>query len=392
MKTIDNVNFDCERVIIRVDYNVPFEGKRITDVTRIEASKETIDLVLKKGGSIILLTHIGRPNGHEPEFSCQLLINEVSKILGREVFFCNSTIGKDAEEKCKMLKSGEIMLMENVRFHSAETNGDIDFARKLSRLGTVYINDAFGTAHRAHASTCTIAKFFSKKYCGKLLEREVVSIQKVVKNGKKPILAIIGGAKISSKITIIESLMNSVTDIIIGGGMAYTFVRAQGGSIGDSICEKDFFEYSIQLLEKAKQRNISIHLPEDVTIADSFNNNANRKVSKINEIPDGWQGLDIGPKSIEMLKPIIKNSKTILWNGPLGVFEFDNFSVGTVELGKLIADATLNGTFSLVGGGDSVLAVKKFGFSDKVSYVSTGGGAMLESLEGKVLPGIEVLN
>ena len=392
MKTIDNVNFDCERVIIRVDYNVPFEGKRITDVTRIEASKETIDLVLKKGGSIILLTHIGRPNGHEPEFSCQLLINEVSKILGREVFFCNSTIGKDAEEKCKMLKSGEIMLMENVRFHSAETNGDIDFARKLSRLGTVYINDAFGTAHRAHASTCTIAKFFSKKYCGKLLEREVVSIQKVFKNGKKPILAIIGGAKISSKITIIESLMNSVTDIIIGGGMAYTFIRAQGGSIGDSICEKDFFEYSIQLLEKAKQRNISIHLPEDVTIADSFNNNANRKVSKINEIPDGWQGLDIGPKSIEMLKPIIKNSKTILWNGPLGVFEFDNFSVGTVELGKLVAEATSNGTFSLVGGGDSVLAVKKFGFSDKVSYVSTGGGAMLESLEGKVLPGIEVLN
>ncbi len=392
MKTIDNVNFDSERVIIRVDYNVPFEGKRITDVTRIEASKETIDLVLKKGGSIILLTHIGRPNGHELEFSCQLLINEVSKILGREVFFCNSTIGKDAEEKCKMLKSGEIMLMENVRFHSAETNGDIDFARKLSRLGTVYINDAFGTAHRAHASTCTIAKFFSKKYCGKLLEREVVSIQKVVKNGKKPILAIIGGAKISSKITIIESLMNSVTDIIIGGGMAYTFVRAQGGSIGDSICEKDFFEYSIQLLKKAKQRNITIHLPEDVTIADSFNNNANIKVSKINEIPDGWQGLDIGPKSIEMLKPIIKNSKTILWNGPLGVFEFDNFSVGTVELGKLIADATSNGTFSLVGGGDSVLAVKKFGFSDKVSYVSTGGGAMLESLEGKVLPGIEVLN
>ena len=259
-------------------------------------------------------------------------------------------------------------------------------------MGTVYINDAFGTAHRAHASTCTIAKFFSKKYCGKLLEREVVSIQKVVKNGKKPILAIIGGAKISSKITIIESLMNSVTDIIIGGGMAYTFIRAQGGSIGDSICEKDFFEYSIQLLEKAKQRNISIHLPEDVTIADSFNNNANIKVSKINEIPDGWQGLDIGPKSIEMLKPIIKNSKTILWNGPLGVFEFDNFSVGTVELGKLVAEATSNGTFSLVGGGDSVLAVKKFGFSDKVSYVSTGGGAMLESLEGKVLPGIEVLN
>ena len=392
MKTIDNVSFDSERVIIRVDYNVPFEKRRITDFTRIEASKETIDLVIKNGGSIILLTHIGRPNGHESKFSCQLIINAVSKILERKVFFCNSTVGKEAEKKSRMLKPGEIMLMENVRFHSAETKGEVNFAKKLSRLGTVYINDAFGAAHRAHASTFTIAKFFSKKYYGKLLEREVVSIQKVVKNGKKPILAIIGGAKISTKIKIIESLMNSVTDIIIGGGMAYTFIKAQGGSIGDSIHEKDFIEYSIQLLEKAKQKNISIHLPKDVIIADSFNNNANRKVSKIDKIPDGWQGLDIGPKSMEMLEPIIKNSKTILWNGPLGVFEFDNFSRGTIQLGKLIAEVTSTGTFSLVGGGDSVLAVKKFGFSDKMSYVSTGGGAMLESLEGRVLPGIGVLN
>ena len=364
MKTIDNVNFDCERVIIRVDYNVPFEETRITDVTRIEASKETIDLVIKNGGSIILLTHIGRPHGHESKYSCQLIINAVSKILERKVFFCNSTVGKEAEKKSKMLKPGEIMLMENVRFHSAETKGEVNFAKKLSRLGTVYINDAFGTAHRAHASTCTIAKFFSKKYYGKLLEREVISIQKVVKKGKKPILAIIGGAKISTKITIIESLMNSVTDIIIGGGMAYTFIQAQGGSIGNSICEKDFFEYSIQLLEKAKQKNISIHLPKDVIIADSFNNDANIKISKINKIPNGWQGLDIGPESIEMLKPIIKNSKTILWNGPPGVFEFENFSGGTLQLGKLIAEATSNGTFSLVGGGDSVLAVKKLGLSD----------------------------
>lgn len=392
MKTIENINFKGERVIIRVDYNVPFDGDRITDKTRIESSKETIDLILNNGGSVILLTHIGRPKGFETKFSCKLIIKEVSETLGRQVLFCDSTIGKEAEKKTKMLKPGEIILMENVRFHTEETEGEIDFAKKLSRLGSVFVNDAFGAAHRAHASTSIIAQFFSKKYFGKLLEKEVTSIRKVVNNGKKPVLAIIGGAKISTKITIIESLMNSVTDILIGGGMAYTFIKAQGGSIGESICEKDFCDYSIQLLEKAKARNVNIHLPKDVIIANRFDNNAVRKISKIDKIPAGWQGLDIGPDSIEALKPIVKKSKTILWNGPLGVFEFDNFSNGTVELGIMISEATKKGSFSLVGGGDSVLAVKKFGFSNKMSYVSTGGGAMLESLEGKELPGIKALS
>ena len=392
MKTIENINFKGERVIIRVDYNVPFDGDRITDKTRIESSKETIDLILNNGGSVILLTHIGRPKGFETKFSCKLIIKEVSETLGREVLFCDSTIGKEAEKKTKMLKPGEIILMENVRFHTEETEGEIDFAKKLSRLGSVFVNDAFGAAHRAHASTSIIAQFFSKKYFGKLLEKEVASIRKVINNGKKPVLAIIGGAKISTKITIIESLMNSVTDILIGGGMAYTFIKAQGGSIGESICEKDFCDYSIQLLEKAKARNVNIHLPKDVIIANRFDNNAVRKISKIDKIPAGWQGLDIGPDSIEALKPIVKKSKTILWNGPLGVFEFDNFSNGTVELGIMISEATKKGSFSLVGGGDSVLAVKKFGFSNKMSYVSTGGGAMLESLEGKELPGIKALS
>ncbi|MFL2633212.1 MAG: phosphoglycerate kinase [Candidatus Marivariicella sp.] len=392
MKTIENINFKGERVIIRVDYNVPFDGDRITDKTRIESSKETIDLILNNGGSVILLTHIGRPKGFETKFSCKLIIKEVSETLGRQVLFCDSTIGKEAEKKTKMLKPGEIILMENVRFHTEETEGEIDFAKKLSRLGSVFVNDAFGAAHRAHASTSIIAQFFSKKYFGKLLEKEVTSIRKVVNNGKKPVLAIIGGAKISTKITIIESLMNSVTDILIGGGMAYTFIKAQGGSIGESICEKDFCDYSIQLLEKAKARNVNIHLPKDVIIANRFDNNAVRKISKIDKIPVGWQGLDIGPDSIEALKPIVKKSKTILWNGPLGVFEFDNFSNGTIELGIMISEATKKGSFSLVGGGDSVLAVKKFGFSNKMSYVSTGGGAMLESLEGKELPGIKALS
>ena len=392
MNTIEDINFKGERVIVRVDYNVPFDGDRITDKTRIESSKETIDLILNNGGSVILLTHIGRPKGFETKFSCKLIIKEVSETLGREVLFCDSTIGKEAEKKTKMLKPGEIILMENVRFHTEETEGEIDFAKKLSRLGSVFVNDAFGAAHRAHASTSIIAQFFSKKYFGKLLEKEVTSIRKVINNGKKPVLAIIGGAKISTKITIIESLMNCVTDILIGGGMAYTFIKAQGGSIGESICEKDFCDYSIQLLEKAKARNVKIHLPKDVIIANRFDNNAVRKISKIDKIPAGWQGLDIGPDSIEALKPIVKKSKTILWNGPLGVFEFDNFSNGTVELGIMISEATKKGSFSLVGGGDSVLAVKKFGFSKKMSYVSTGGGAMLESLEGKELPGIKALS
>jgi len=393
MNTIKNVTFEGERVIIRVDYNVPLDDKnKVTDTTRIEASKETILTVLKKGGSVILLTHIGRPKGVDANFSCSLIVDEVSKILKQKVFFCSSTIGEKAELMTKSLRSGEVVLMENIRFHPEETKGEINFAKQLSRLGTVYINDAFGTAHRAHSSTTIIAQFFKNKYLGKLLEKEVNSIDKIVNKGKKPILAILGGAKVSSKITIIESLLDSVNDILIGGGMAYTFIQAKGGSIGDSICEPDFCEYALKLIEKAKEKEVQIHLPSDVIIADSFSNSANTKTCSISNIPPGWQGLDFGPESIERIKPLIQKSKTILWNGPLGVFEFNNFSKGTIALGEFIAEATSKGAFSLVGGGDSVAAVKKFGFANKMSYVSTGGGAMLESLEGKKLPGIEALN
>ena len=393
MNTIKNVNFEGERVIIRVDYNVPLDNKnKVTDTTRIEASKETILTVLKKGGSVILLTHIGRPKGVDANFSCSLIVDEVSRILKQKVLFCSSTIGEKAELMTKSLRSGEVVLMENIRFHPEETKGEITFAKQLSRLGTVYINDAFGTAHRAHSSTTIIAQFFKNKYLGKLLEKEVNSIDKIVNKGKKPILAILGGAKVSSKITIIESLLDSVNDILIGGGMAYTFIQAQGGSIGDSICEPDFCEYALKLIEKAKEKEVQIHLPSDVIIADSFSNSANTKTCSISNIPLGWQGLDFGPESIKRIKPLIQKSKTILWNGPLGVFEFNNFSKGTIALGELIAEATSKGAFSLVGGGDSVAAVKKFGFTNKMSYVSTGGGAMLESLEGKKLPGIEALS
>jgi len=392
MNTIDNISFHGERVVIRVDYNVPFDDQnRITDTTRIQSSKETISIVLKNGGSVVLLTHLGRPKGVDLNLSCSLIVDEVSKILDHKVLFCPSTIGEEAENMSKSLRPGEIMLMENVRFYSQETKGEIAFAKELSKLGTVYVNDAFGVAHRAHSSTTIITQFFDNKYFGKLLEKEVRSIDKVINNGKKPILAILGGAKISSKITIIESLLDSVNDILIGGGMAYTFIKAQGGSIGNSICEIDFCDYALELIQKAKEKGVQIYLPMDVIIADSFNNSANRKVAFVNQIPEGWQGLDFGPESIENIKPLIEKSKTILWNGPLGVFEFDNFSKGTIALGELISDATSKGAFSLVGGGDSVAAVKKFGLSNKMSYVSTGGGAMLESLEGKKLPGIEAL-
>ena len=392
MNTINNINFRGERVIIRVDYNVPFDEKnQITDTTRIEASKETILMVLKNGGSVILLTHMGRPKGVDMSLSCSLIVNEVSKILNQKVLFSPSTVGGAAELMTKSLIQGQVILMENVRFHQEETIGGFSFAKQLSRLGTVYINDAFGTAHRAHSSTTLIAQFFKNKYCGKLLEKEVTSIDKVINNGKKPILAILGGAKISSKISIIESLLDSVDDILIGGGMAFTFVQAKGGLIGASICESDFCQYALDLIEKAKEKEVKIHLPSDVVIADSFSNSANIKVSSISKIPEGWQGLDFGPESIKRITPLIKKSKTILWNGPLGVFEFDNFSNGTKILGRLIVEATSKGAFSLVGGGDSVAAVKKFGLDDKMSYVSTGGGAMLESLEGKTLPGIKAL-
>jgi len=392
MNKIDNINFKGERVVIRVDYNVPIdENNKITDLTRIKSSKETIQIVLKNGGSVVLLTHIGRPKGVDRSLSCSLILNSVTKVMGQNVIFCNETVGDKAEKAVAKLKTGQIILMENVRFFKEETKGNLAFAKSLSKLGTIFINDAFGTAHRAHSSTTVIAKFFKKKYFGKLLEKEVNSINKVIEDGKKPKLAILGGAKISSKITIIESLMRSVDDILIGGGMAYTFIKAQGGSIGDSICELDFCDYALELIKKAQSIGVRIHLPTDVVIANTFSNHAKTQISKIESIPKGWQGLDFGPESILKIKPLILNSKTILWNGPLGVFELDTFSKGTIALGEFISKATSNGTFSLVGGGDSVAAVKKFGFFNKMSYVSTGGGAMLESLEGKVLPGIKAL-
>ena len=392
MKTIDKINFKGEKVIIRVDYNVPMdEENRITDSTRIQASKETIMTVIKNGGCVVLLTHTGRPNGVEPQYSCALIIDEVTKILGQKVLFCENTIGKKAEEAIMNLIPGQIILMENLRFHSGEIKGEITFAKHLAKLGTVYVNDAFGVAHRAHASTTIIAQFFKNKYFGKLLEKEVKAIDMVLNTGKKPILAILGGAKISSKITVIESLLGSVNDILIGGGMAYTFIKAKGGKIGDSICEPNFFEFAFNIIEIAKSKGVKIHLPKDVIIADKFSNSANTRTCDIRKIPDGWQGLDYGPDSLKQIKPLINKSKTILWNGPLGVFEFDSFARGTIKLGEFISEATLKGSFSLVGGGDSVAAVKKFGFFKKMSYVSTGGGAMLESLEGRDLPGIKAL-
>ena len=394
MKTLDQLELNGKKVIIRVDFNVPLnEDQHVTDSTRIIAAKPTIDAVLKAGGSCILMSHLGRPKGITPELSLKHIVPTVAEILGREVKFAADVIGEDAQSKAASLQAGEILLLENLRFHAEETAGDTDFAAALAALADVYINDAFGTAHRAHASTTIIAQNFpANKAVGKLLQQEIEAIDKVLKTGEKPVLAILGGSKVSSKITIIENILDKVDHLIIGGGMAYTFVKAQGGEVGNSICEDDYLDYTLELLEKAKAKNVQIHLPVDVLATTDFSNDTERKVININEIPSGWEGLDAGPKSLENFKKVVLEAKTILWNGPLGVFEFSNFAKGTIGLGTFIEESTANGAFSLVGGGDSVAAVKQFGFADKVSYVSTGGGAMLESLEGKTLPGIAALN
>ena len=394
MKTLDQLELNGKKVIIRVDFNVPLnEDQHVTDSTRIIAAKPTIDAVLEAGGSCILMSHLGRPKGITPELSLKHIVPTVAEILGREVKFATDVIGEDAQAKAASLQAGEILLLENLRFHAEETAGDTDFAAALAALADVYINDAFGTAHRAHASTTIIAQNFpANKAVGKLLQQEIEAIDKVLKTGEKPVLAILGGSKVSSKITIIENILDKVDHLIIGGGMAYTFVKAQGGEVGNSICEDDYLDYTLELLEKAKAKNVQIHLPVDVLATTDFSNDTERKVIKINEIPSGWEGLDAGPKSLENFKKVVLEAKTILWNGPLGVFEFSNFAKGTIGLGTFIEESTANGAFSLVGGGDSVAAVKQFGFADKVSYVSTGGGAMLESLEGKTLPGIAALN
>ena len=393
MTTVNQLDLKNKKAIIRVDFNVPLnDAHQVTDNTRIVAAKPTIDAVLSAGGSCILMSHLGRPKGVTPELSLQHIISAVEEVLGHKVIFAQDSIGEDAQSKAAAIKPGEILLLENLRFHAEETAGDEGFAKALASLADVYINDAFGTAHRAHASTTIIAQYFDQnKAVGNLLEQEIISIDKVLKTGEKPVLAILGGSKVSSKITIIEHILSKVDHLIIGGGMAYTFVKAKGGKVGNSICEDDYLEYTLELLEKAKANNVQIHLPVDVIATTDFSNDTERKTMNINEIEDGWEGLDAGPISLQNFEKVVLESKTILWNGPLGVFEFSNFANGTIKLGTFIAQSTSAGAFSLVGGGDSVAAVKQFGFADKVSYVSTGGGAMLESLEGKTLPGIAAL-
>ncbi len=393
MKTINDFSFEDKKALIRVDFNVPLNEKfEVTDDTRIQAAKSTIIKVLEDGGSAILMSHLGRPKGAQDEFSLRHIVEKVSEVLGVQVKFVANCVGQEAEDASANLEPGEVLLLENLRFHPQETAGDVGFAQQLSKLGDIYVNDAFGTAHRAHASTTIIAQFFPEKKCfGSLLAKEIESIDKVLSSGEKPITAVLGGSKVSSKITIIENILDKVDHLIIGGGMTYTFIKAKGGQIGDSICEDDKQELALEILKKAKEKGVEIHLPVDVIGADAFDNNANTDVIDVDMIPNGWQGLDAGPKTLKNFHEVVLKSKTILWNGPLGVFEMENFANGTIALGHSIAEATENGAFSLVGGGDSVAAVKQFGFGDKVSYVSTGGGAMLESLEGKTLPGIAAI-
>lgn len=393
MKTLNDFNFNNKKAIIRVDFNVPLdENFKVTDATRIEAAKPTIDKILKDGGSVILMSHLGRPKGVEAKYSLQHIVAKTEEILGQKVHFASDCIGEIAENAAKNLQPGEILLLENLRFYAEEEKGDVEFSKKLAALGDIYVNDAFGTAHRAHASTTIIAQFFQDAKCfGYLLAKEIESIEKVLKNSEKPVVAILGGSKVSSKITVIENILDKVNHMIIGGGMTFTFIKALGGKIGNSICEDDKLELAIEILKQAKEKGVQIHLPVDVVAADAFSNDANTQVVDVKNIPDGWQGLDAGPKSLEIIKRIILDSKTILWNGPLGVFEMESFANGTISLGEYIAESTANGAFSLVGGGDSVAAVKQFGLEPKMSYVSTGGGAMLEMLEGRTLPGIAAI-
>ncbi|MFT5243225.1 MAG: phosphoglycerate kinase [Glaciecola sp.] len=393
MKTLKDFNFNTKKALIRVDFNVPLNDNfEVTDATRIMSAKPTIINILEDGGSCILMSHLGRPKGVEDQYSLKHIVSTIEDVLGVEVKFTDNCVGPEAEEAAANLQPGEILLLENLRFHKEETAGDKDFAEQLSKLGDIYVNDAFGTAHRAHASTTIIAEFFTDHKCfGNLLAQEIESINKVMQTGEKPVLAVLGGAKVSSKITIIENILDKVDHLIVGGGMTYTFVKAQGGSVGDSICEDDKMELALEILKQAKAKNVQIHLPVDVIAANDFSNDAETKIVDVDVIPDGWQGLDCGPKTKAIFHDVVMQCKTILWNGPLGVFEMENFAGGTIALGNSIAEATKNGAFSLVGGGDSVAAVKQFGFENKVSYVSTGGGAMLESLEGKILPGIAAI-
>ena len=395
MKTVNDFNFKDKKALVRVDFNVPQSADlKVTDNTRIQAVKPTVDKILNDGGSVILMTHLGRPKGKvTEEFSLKNIVTEIESVLGREVKFCADCIGKEATDMTANLQPGEILLLENLRFYNEEESGDRDFAEKLSKYGDAYVNDAFGTAHRAHASTAIIADFFPEtKFFGLLMSKELEAVEKVLGSGEKPVTAILGGSKVSTKITIIENILPAIDNLIIGGGMAFTFIRALGGHIGNSLLEEDKLKLALEILEKAKAQNVKVFLPTDTVIADEFSNDADRKEVDIYDIPDGWMGMDAGTKSRDLFHDVIMNSRTILWNGPIGVFEMPNFAAGTIALGDSIAEATKLGAFSLVGGGDSVAFVKQFGYDDKVSYVSTGGGAMLESLEGKELPGVKAIN
>lgn len=394
MKTLNSFDFSGKKALIRVDFNVPLNAElQVTDASRIEAAKPTIIHILEQGGSVILMSHLGRPDGEaKPEMSLKHIVERTSKILGVTVQFCPESVGPTAQAAAEALEPGQVLLLENLRYHNEETKGDRAFAGALAALGDIYVNDAFGTAHRAHASTAIIADFFKGQKCfGLLLEKEIKAIDKVLKTGEKPVTAIMGGSKVSSKITIIENILPAIDHLIVGGGMTYTFIKALGGEVGNSICETDKLDLALSILEKAKAAGVTVHIPVDVIAADDFSATANTKIVPSNAIPEGWEGLDAGPETLKNFDTVIMNSKTILWNGPVGVFEIEQFSEGTKSIGRSVEAATKAGAFSLVGGGDSVAAVKQFGFEDKVSYVSTGGGAMLESLEGIVLPGIAAI-
>ena len=396
MNTVRDYDFSGKKAIVRVDFNVPLDDHfNVTDDTRIRAAAPTIKTILEKGGSAILMSHLGRPkNGPEDKFSLKHIVTNVSEHLGVNVKFVSDCIGEDVEAEANNLKAGEVLLLDNLRFYKEETNGDNAFAEKLAKLADCYANDAFGTAHRAHASTTIIAKFFPKdKMFGLLLAGELESIEKAIKTGKAPLTAIMGGSKVSSKIQIITQLLDKVDNLIIGGGMGYTFSKAKGGKIGNSIVEDDFLETALNVLKEAEEKGVNIYLPVDSLIADDFSNDANTKVASAGEIPDGWEGLDCGPESRKVFGSVIEQSGTVLWNGPVGVFEMETFGAGTKAIAESVVRATENGAFTLIGGGDSVAAINKYGLADQVSYISTGGGALLELLEGKVLPGVDaVLN
>ena len=393
MKSINEISFNGKKVFIRVDFNVPFNDYgEITDSSRIAASLPTIEYVLSNGGACILASHLGRPVGKDSELSLKKIIPELKKLLGKDVMFLENSIGAQTKEACSNLQNGEVVLLENLRFYEEETKADIDFAKELSSLADIYINDAYGTTHREHASTATIAQFFSEKAPGMLLEKEIESLKKLMEKPKKPVTAIIGGAKVSSKISVIANMLDVVDNLIIGGGMAYTFIKNNGGNIGESIFEKDKLDDCSEIISLAEQKNVNVFLPEDVVASNEFSNEGLKKVINVYNIPNGWQGLDIGPLTKSNFENIVTRSRTILWNGPMGVFEIPAFEKGTLAIAKSVAKATRSGAFSLIGGGDSVAAIKKFNLQDEVSFISTGGGAMLESLEGKILPGIKALN